>query len=187
MVFLLLCLLYWNPRFVFFAIAALASSYFLFFNQLFGDVTIERLVSITRVLESISQLSSGNFEDGRSLVLKSVLLMLKEFPVGVGLSDWAIQSELSLQEGGISSHSHNWMAQFFLKFGVMGVILVSVLLNYLVSFLKNGYFFHAGFLFIVMMSGYGWWNIKWVTTLLFFFLFLRASHHQFSLFVISRQ
>jgi hypothetical protein len=187
MVFLFLCLLYWNPRFVFFTISALALSYFFYFSHLFTDVNIEGFVSVTRVLESISQLSNGNFEDGRSLVLKSILLLLNEFPLGVGLSDWAIQSEFSLQPGGISSHSHNWILQFFLKFGVISVVLISVLLIYCVSFLKDGYFFHAGFIFISMMSGYGWWNIKWVTTLLFFLLFLRASHHQFSLFVISRR
>jgi len=187
MVLLLACLLYWNARLVFITIFALVSSYFIFFTQLVGNVTIDTFVSITRLLESVSQLSNGNFEDGRSLVLKSVLLLLNEFPVGVGLSDWAIQTELALQPGGIGSHSHNWIFQFFLKFGVMAVIIISVLVFYFVSFLKNGYFFHVGFLFIAMMSGYGWWNIKWVASLLFFILFLRASQRQISLFVIGRR
>ena len=69
----------------------------------------------------------------------------------------------------------------------MAVIIISVLVFYFVSFLKNGYFFHVGFLFIAMMSGYGWWNIKWVASLLFFILFLRASQRQISLFVIGRR
>ena len=175
LVFLIACLFYWNARFIILAIIPTVITLYFIFAQIFSEIDISNLVSITRSIESIIDIINGDFNDGRSVVFSSLGELLSKFPLGVGLSDWAIQSELTMQLDGIDSHSHNWIIQFYLKFGVMAIFFLGIIINYIYLFLKSEYYFHAIFILISMFTGYGWWNIKWVTALFFFMLFLKQS------------
>ena len=169
--FLALALMYWNTRLIFMFMTCLFLVVIMFFVEDIGVLEFENFVAISRTIETFSQISAGTFEDGRYLVLTSVISLLYEFPFGVGLSDWAIQSEFSKQNYGIDSHSHNWFFQFYLKFGLLALCLFIWLFKYIFIFFKNKLFFQTLFIIVISLTGYGWWNIKWVTVLFFFFLF----------------
>ena len=150
----------------------LGCAYFIIkFYALTWDDALSSVTSIIRVLETLEQINSGMFEDGRVEMYRTSINTILSNPFGVGLSDWAIQSEMSVH--GVGSHSHNFFLQIFLKFGLISVFLFCFFIYCCYFLVKNKYWFHILYFFIGLNTGYGFWNLKYCT--IFIWLCLSLS------------
>jgi O-antigen ligase len=150
----------------------LGCAYFIIkFYALTWDDALSSVTSIIRVLETLEQINSGMFEDGRVEMYRTSINTILSNPFGVGLSDWAIQSEMSVH--GVGSHSHNFFLQIFLKFGLISVFIFCFFIYCCYFLVKNKYWFHILYFFIGLNTGYGFWNLKYCT--IFIWLCLSLS------------
>jgi O-antigen ligase len=131
------------------------------FYTLTWDDTLSSISSITRTLEVLEQINSGTFEDGRLEMYRTSINTILSNPFGVGLSDWAIQAEMSVH--GVGSHTHNFFLQMFLKFGLMSVFIFCFFIYCCYFLIKNKYWFHILYFSIGLSTGYGFWNLKYST------------------------
>lgn len=130
------------------------------------------LSAISRLADTVSLLQQGNLQDGRSDMYNGAWSVIFNFPMGLGISDWRIQEELSKYT--VGSHTHNAFLQFYLKFGVFGIMFLILILAWaLQRLLKKGV--EWWFLFLVVLisinTGYGLWNQK----IQFFYFFALGS------------
>ena len=123
---------------------------------------VSEISTIVRVLESLEQLSTGSFQDGRSEMYRIATETVKANPFGIGLSDWAIQYEMGLH--GVGSHTHNFFIQMYLKFGIFSIFIYGLFFRFIYFLVSHKYWFHLLFFGITLNTGYGFWNIKYGLT-----------------------
>ena len=132
---------------------------FLHYYSFTLDEVFSSVTTISRVLETLEQINSGTFEDGRSDMYRTAINTVISNPFGVGLSDWAIQTEMSLH--GVGSHSHNFFIQMFLKFGLISMVIYAYFIYCCYFLLKYKYWFHLLYFCVGLNTGYGFWNLKY--------------------------
>lgn len=128
------------------------------FLQDFSSEVYEQISLIVRILETIESISLGELNDGRGGMYDTALSVILNYPLGLGNSDWAIQSKM--QEIGVGSHTHNIILQLYLKLGIFGILMIFLLPRYPV--IKcNPYFLLALFIIVTSnLTGHGYWNVK---------------------------
>jgi hypothetical protein len=121
---------------------------------------------------NISQLN----QDGRFAMYLGVFSLLEKYPLGIGLSDWAIQSELN--NFTVGSHSHNFIIQSYLKYGPSILILFPIVMSTVLKLNRNLVMLWFIFLFH-QMTGYGFWNQKYMFVIaLVLAITFNYSHHR---------
>jgi hypothetical protein len=139
---------------------------------------LEDVSLAVRVLETIDSINAGSLNDGRDEMYISALQVLSDYPLGIGLSDWAIQNEMGKIH--VGSHMHNLFLQTYAKFGVFTVVLLYFLLHMLIK--KNDPILKITYIIILisMLSGYGYWNQKTLFIHMAFLVILyKASYENF--------
>ena len=128
----------------------------------FSGTRLDLLFSTTgfsRVMDSFELYKLGQFSDGRSDMFKTVMLAIQNNPWGVGISSWAVQSEMA--KYGVGSHAHNLFLQFYLYYGFFSVAFLYPLFRVVSILYLNRFHLLLSFLFVSNITGYGYWNLKY--------------------------
>jgi len=140
----------------------LASFGYMFFAESFSDSS---LISIVRLFDTVEQIRTGGFVDGRSGMYQTALAVIDSFPFGLGGSDWLIQTEM--QKIGVGSHTHNVFLQFYLKVGPLLLIPVVAVIWFFSKNNLRGVGYIWVIVFIQNMTGHGLWNQKYLLVIVF--------------------
>jgi len=165
---LVLLAFYWRVAILAYSVLLLLLAAVVF--SIFGyDVFVltENAVSVFRLINTISEISSNNFSDGRVVMYANTIAVIGQYPLGIGLSDWAIQTQLGLY--GTGSHTHNFALQWYLKFGPLAVFPIAFLVGGLVGLYRRGFTIPVVIILVNILTGYGFWNAKYFVVILFVF------------------
>lgn len=138
---------------------------YLFISGKFDLLLTDKVMYFFKMLD-LSQLK----EDGRYGMYQGVFQLIGTYPFGFGLSDWGIQSEL--QKFTTGSHTHSIIFQFYMKFGMSIVLMVVPLYFILVACVKTPFLSMLWFVFFInQLTGYGFWNQKYIAIICFVYIF----------------
>jgi O-antigen ligase len=117
------------------------------------------LQGLLRLLTIIDKLDSVT-NDGRVGMYGGAFQVIHKYPFGLGLSDWAIQQELG--KFTVGSHTHNFILQWYLKFGLSLFFIMIPIFLILRSCINNPVLLAIWIpIFFNHMTGYGYWNFKY--------------------------
>lgn len=130
------------------------SALYIFSKAFAEQLNLQGLIRIVETIENINDL-----QDGRSGMYNAALSVVQKYPFGVGLSDWAIQSKMSIF--GTGSHTHNFLIQSYLKYGFAIVLFIFPLIILAKQISLNLLLLPIWVVFFLnQMTGYGFWNQK---------------------------
>lgn len=124
-------------------------------DLVFSGTSIER-----RIAETIDRYQTANTVDGRSEIYRAALDLLWNHPFGIGNSDWLIQEQL--RPYGFTSHTHNIIAQFYLKYGPLSFLALAWVVFALLRSSRQSPHLLAivAILALINTTGYPYWNQK---------------------------
>ncbi|MCF6298123.1 MAG: oligosaccharide repeat unit polymerase [Flavobacteriaceae bacterium] len=177
-----------NQKLVFLFSLTIATAFILIFYQplivVLHEVSDNRIVNALH--EILVETEYGNFidklknifstdavftkKDNRFYMYNMTYKLLLKYPWGLGNSNWLIQSEL-YRISGVASHTHNFIIQWYLRYGVFIVVLIYPMLRFIKG-LK--YKTTASLVLTVFLInntfGYGLWNMKYLVLMVIFYV-----------------
>ena len=177
-----------NKKIVFLFVTSMIIAFVLIFNQalisVLHDIFDNRIVNalyetineneysnlINKFQNIFKNNSSFTKKDERFYMYNMTYKLIVEYPWGLGNSNWLIQSEL-YKISGVASHTHNFLLQWYLRFGVLTIVILYPLLRFLKGLKYKTTASLVLMVFVINQTfGYGLWNMKYLALMIIFYV-----------------